>query len=144
MKNICFKNNAICYIALFLLTASAVVYGDNSPSKSDASAPIKQELNSPLSGSVRYSNGNFGEPKLTGKKGERYHTKQELTKSAQSTPVTGSFSYSSRDNAKTKLSGTKGGKYYKTEDLQNGQNQADIGSKAGSNQLFQYPEDKSH
>ena len=101
-----------------------------------------RELNSPTAGSNQYGNGNFAAPAVTGKKGEVYHTKKQLSEAASKTNISGSSSYSSRNNNQAKLTGKKGEKYYTKEELQHGQNQATQGSRIGSNQVFNYPGEK--
>lgn len=123
---------------------SGLSFADNTVSgaTSDGFKTGKKVYNSPTSGSNRYSNGNFGAPKITGKQGEQYYTKQDLSNSASKADISGSSSYSSRENANVKLEGKKGEKYYTKQELANGQNQADRGSHVGSNQLFNYPTTK--
>ncbi|MBY0380224.1 MAG: hypothetical protein K2P99_07490 [Burkholderiales bacterium] len=105
---------------------------------------MSKDLNSPTAGSNQYSNGNFTDQGVIGKKGEVYHTKKQLSEAAGKTDISGSSSYSSRDKHHAKLTGKKGKKYYTKEELQYGQNKSTQGSKIGSNQLFNYPGEKGN
>jgi hypothetical protein len=98
----------------------------------------KKVYNSPRSGTNRYSNGNFGDPKITGTRGQRYYTRQQIAESARQAEIMGSTSFSSRLN-KVELQGKRGQRYYTREELRRSQNPANRGSQAGSNQIFNYP-----
>jgi len=127
-------------LVILLVGTMATVFADGAASTTVANGlrTHKKVYNSPRSGTNRYSNGNFGDPKLTGQRGQRYHTRQQLTESASRAPVMGSTSYSSRLN-KIELQGKRGQRYYTREELRRSQNPANRGSQAGSNQIFDYP-----
>ena len=98
-----------------------------------------QHANLNTSGSKQYSNGNFAPPTLTGKKGKKYYTKEQLSNPENNPVSNDSKTYSSEPFTNKDLTGKKGAKYYTKAQKAHGPNKATISSKSGSNQLFNYP-----
>lgn len=128
-------------LAILLIGSVGLVSANGVAASADTS--YQKALNSPTAGSKQYSSGNFGDPKIIGKKGQQYYTDQELTNSANKAEISGSSSYSSRSSSTTTLTGKKDEQYYTNNQLSTGPNQATQGSKIGSNQIFNYPGERT-
>ena len=123
---------------IFVLIALGSINAFATDTASGVVAEKQKVLNSPTAGSKQYSTGNFGQPTVKGKKGEKYYTKEQLA-NPQNDPQNGSVTYSSKTFPQQKVIGKKGETYNTKGELSQGPNQPTQGSKIGSNQVFDYP-----
>ncbi len=137
LKQIFNKYITSILLMLFIMT----IYHNLFASTTESNINI---ANLSTSGSKQYSNGNFAAPKLTGERGKKYYTEEELSNPTNNPVTNDSKTYSSQSFTSKELTGQKGKKYYTKEEKANGPNKASVSSKSGSNQLFNYPQNSSN